>query len=662
MHRLVLVLAMAAHIPAGVLQAQVLSSGFERDVNRYRWTSRAHVAAHARGWDFAIANRFVSDAYVQYDRRLRFRDENILRLSARRPLGSSLAAQVRGHLDWFGLSRAFAQGLYGGLEVRLSPSATVEPFAGIALDRRPGVPLPSGSTPQRLDAGPALGARLAAERSEPGGYQLHVSGDALWQQMSPRKGRAIRLAAGARRRFGGASLEVAAQAASRRRDSYQAVSFLNRAVDRGETVEATVSDTLNASLDVTAPLHGALQLLFQVYLRANRRQIRTHRAPEDALFFDTDFDRRALDFTLGLVYDRPSLAAQVRVVSSAASEERRLVNSAALPPSEVAQKSSLLLQADYDEGILALVGSMRAALLAGLSVRLSGSSRIVRHDTDVTNPDDRDEVYHQGELGVRWQVNRYMAADLQLFGSWFHAVYLKAARSAENNVQRSLRLRPGIRWTPSSRTRLSLTSEVRATYTTADFVIPGRRPTDQSAREMRVEADVDQELWRDAQLRIEGSFADLRLGRLLWDAFAEIPFDTLRTYNAWVRLATGRRLRVELGWRLYLRSDYDRAASVRYDRVGPDGQVLVDAQGRPLTGVIARPARRWIRQMGPTAAFHWDRPPSSLRLEAWANVQRVYHRLYGDLPELSAASIHAAARKGTRRLIPMLTLAVVWNL
>ena len=44
-----------------------------------------------------------------------------------------------------------------------------------------------------------------------------------------------------------------------------------------------------------------------------------------------------------------------------------------------------------------------------------------------------------------------------------------------------LRLRPSIEWTPSRLTRVRLTSEVRATYTTEDFMLPGRRSSDQSA-------------------------------------------------------------------------------------------------------------------------------------------------------------------------------------
>ena len=656
-----LALVLLASFAVSASTAQVLRTGFERDVNRYRWTAVAAVEATAGRWDMALDNRFVSDAYEQYDRRLRFRDENILRLRAGRLLTPRLSLHMRGHMDWYGLSRAFSQELYGSLRASVLPAVFLEPVVGVAADRRPGALQPDGTLPERLDVGPAFGFLLGARRQKEGGYQLSVDGTAHWQQISPRRQRAVRLGGEARRQFGQTQIGAQLQVTSRRRDTYQSASFLNRGTARSETIEATVSDTLNAGLSITAPLYGGLGFMAQADLRANRRQIRTYSAPEDALFFDTDFDRRALDAVFGVIYDTRSVSAQLLMETSVASEQRRLTNSPSLPPAEAAQKTNLLRQADYDEGILGVRGLVRARLWPRLAVTFSGSSRIVRHDTPQANPDDRDEVYHQGELGVLWRVSDYVEADIRVFGSWYHAVYLKAQRSAENNVQRSLRLRPGIRWTPGQRTTVRLASEVRATYTVDDFVLEGRRPKDQSAREMRMEAELDQTLWQDALLRVSGSYADLRLGRLLWDSFAEIPFDTLRTYNAWVHVEMGGRLRADIGWRIYLRSDYDRAVTVRYPRVGPDGQVVYDDEGRALTAAISRPGRRWIRQMGPTAALYWERRPSSLRLDVWANMQRVYHRLYGDLPELSASRIREAARTGTRRLIPMITLTVVWN-
>ena len=166
----------------------------------------------------------------------------------------------------------------------------------------------------------------------------------------------------------------------------------------------------------------------------------------------------------------------------------------------------------------------------------------------------------------------------------------------------------------------------------------------------------------DVHMRFTGRFADLRLGRLLWNEFAEIPFDTLRTYSGWVRLQTGRRVMATIGWRLFVRSDYDRALRVVYPLVNDEGAPLRDGEGRVRNTTITRPGRRWIGQQGPTAALTWTLGASRLILDAWVNMQRVQQRLYGTLPEASEDRIRDAAWRGRRKLIPTIALTAIWKL
>ena len=257
-------------------------------------------------------------------------------------------------------------------------------------------------------------------------------------------------------------------------------------------------------------------------------------------------------------------------------------------------------------------------------------------------------------LAISHRRSRYLRVELRLFGSYHHTVFLNAERSAENSVQRTLRLRPSMEWTPAPMTSIRLASEVRAAYTTDDFVLPGRRSSDQSAREIRLESDMEHRIFADTDLKMTASFSDLRLGRLRWESFTEIPFDTLRTYSAWFRVQTGRRLRGELGWRTFLRSDYDRAITVQY-------QLSSDETVTTL-GTITRPGKRWVIQAGPSGAVYWIRGQTVLRLDAWANWQRLRYNLYGQLPATSEQVIRRAARKGIQRLIPLMSLSVVWKL
>ncbi len=204
---------------------------------------------------------------------------------------------------------------------------------------------------------------------------------------------------------------------------------------------------------------------------------------------------------------------------------------------------------------------------------------------------------------------------------------------------------------------------MRATYTVDDFLLAGRRPKDQSARELRYDLNLEQDFGEGLIVRASGSVSDLHLGRLLWSQFAEIPFDTLRTYSAWVRLQAGRRIITDIGMRVFIRRDFDRATSVRYPRLDEMGSPILDEAGARTFSTISRPGRTSIEQIGPTCSITWplmDR--SRMRLEGWLNVQRVRHRLFGELPEGLESTIRHAARSGDLRIIPNVALTVLWNL
>jgi hypothetical protein len=190
-------------------------------------------------------------------------------------------------------------------------------------------------------------------------------------------------------------------------------------------------------------------------------------------------------------------------------------------------------------------------------------------------------------------------------------------------------------------------SQVRATYTIDDFVLAGRRPTDQSARELRYDLDAEHAVGDATILKFTGRASELRLGRFLNDSFSEIPFDSLRTTSMWARLEIGGAVQAQLGYRTLIRSDYDRALRVDYQS---------DANS------IIRPGRRKISQAGPTGSLMWRMPGGSfLRFEGWAMVQKITYKLYGELPEEDADAIRAAASDGRKTLIPNLTVTMRWN-
>ncbi len=640
-----------------------IQSGFERDVNRYHWLFSGDIAERFGKWNVQASNRFTSDAFILFNDRLSIRDENALRWQVARPLGRVLEGRVFGSSDWFSQGRVLDQTVQSALRYAASPALWIEPSAGFAWNQRPGAPIADDVDPVRLDAGPAYGIQMLFAPAATADTRVRLAAEGDWQVINPRRAGRFRLNGVAQRSFGGTRLSAEAALTSLRRDSYQAVSFLNRGdqADRfSETVEATFSDTARAAVRLESPLPGNFSLTGSVDAAAVSRRVRTFRAPEETLFFDTDFGRQALGLDVGLRWANEATEAVLTLRSEGESESRLLANRETLPPVQAAQKSNLLQQADFDQGLLGL-GLMLRRRFGPSTAYFNGFTSIIRHDTPDNNPDDRDERFASGDAGWSLRLSRYLQADLGVLATYYHTVFLKAERSGENNVQRSLRFRPSARWTPSAATNVRLGGEVRATYTVADFAVEQGPPRDQSAREFRLEGDLDQRLGTGLRLLANGGRSDLHLGRLIWSRFAEIPYDTLRTYYGSVRLRAGRRVVAELGYRFYIRSDYDRALTVRFNRYDEGGNPIL-LGGDPLVGSITRSGRKSIVQGGPITTIRYPvGRGSTLHVDGWLNIQHVRYRLYGTLPAESAESIRDSARRGARTVTPNVTLGVLWN-
>lgn len=649
-------LCIAAALLIGIASAPAqpvrhLATRFSRDVNAYQWLALLRVDQPVGAWAFRLDNRFTSDAYLLPGDAISFRDENVLDWRAARPFGERFVGGARGSSGWYRPSRVFRQEVYATLRYRPAEVFWVEPALGAAWDQRPSAATDDGAPPVRMDAGPAYGIGFGFAPGILDGYDLAAQGGGTWQVINPRRGRTLQFDGTARRTFEDVEVTLNLGAASLRRDTYQASSFLNRSIDRrAETVEATTSDTLRSMLQVETPLTERLRFVGRVDLEAQHREVRTLRAPSDALFFDTDFDRRALDLMLALRYAAARLETDLTLERGARSESRSLANRDELPPERTGEPLRSLRQADYDRGFLSVRHRLQAEVLPRLHVATDATVSILRHDTPDINPDDRDEAYANGRIGLRWEANRYLTADLDVYANSYHTVYLRAERSAENNRRRSLRLEPSLAWHPSKRTTMTFATAVRATYTVYDYVLPGRASRDQSARELRYGTTFEHDFGRGVRLVGEAAVSDLRLGRLIWDQFAEIPFDTLRTYSGHLRLQTRpfARITAEAGLRFFIRSDYERSLTVQY------------SAGEPTTAfspAVTRPGRKWIVQLGPTCGIRWPLDNGAvLALDGWVNLQHLVYSLYGDLPP-DAPRISTS----NHTVLPNLSLAVTWD-
>jgi hypothetical protein len=623
-----------------------VSTRFVRDVGRYRYEGRLAHATRAGAWQVHTAARLVSDVFEGSGRRLSFRDEWLAGASLWRAGGTGRALGVRLVATGFPQSKVFthaAQGVY-----RIAhDDFQVETRAGAAFEGRPGASLGTVSAPAlRQDAGPAAGATVALVR-QAGPYSLAVQAVADGALVGPRRSRAARAVVLLALPEGPSRLDGRLAFASVRRDAYGAASFLNRADAPAEAIEATVSDTLEGGLAVDAPLVGAVRWSLGADGGVVARRVRFNRAPIGALVFDTDFRRQRFDGEGALALARGPHEVRIALAGGAAREERTLVNAAALPVAEATQKADLLEQADFDRGHLGLAARVRTGW-GRWSAALDATREVTRLDTPDRNPDDRDEARDAATVVVQLRLRPTLAAGLEVAATDLQTVYLRRARSAESQRRRSLRLRPFLDLA-GVRTRLRLTSEVRATYTRDRFRLTARDPADASAREWRTEADFAHTFAPDLHLDATLTASDLRLGRLAVDRFAEIPTDTIRTLGLRLMLLHGRRTRVGFGVRLFERSDYDRGVTVPYRQDGEEA-------------TITRPGRSRLRQVGPLARVVVPvRGRSFVQLDGWLARQHTWAVLPGTLPAAVAETVRAAASAGTTRMLPQATLGAVWR-
>jgi hypothetical protein len=602
-------------------------------------------------WHVRVLDRFNSEAFVLNERITEFRDENRSEWRLSRSLRPWLDVVTSGEALWFRQNQSTSQEWYGGLRVSPRSNFWLEPQVGYAWDRKPGPLTESGEEFTRLDAGPAASIDMGLARTQAGDFFLSGEASGRWQFISPREGRAFSAHGVALRPGRMGKLQMDARFVNLRRDSYRATSFLNRDVSaNSESIEATRSDTLSTNVHYERQIGRSVSLRTASTFTANNRFIRTLDAPDDAIFFDTNYNRRLAEFRADLEFDDSRTNGRLAIVRTITVERRKLDNQSDLPPSQATQKSAILKQADFDRGVLALRASIVTRLLRRLDVSARGSASILRHDTPDANLDDRGEAFYDAGVGLRYRVSTQLTARIDLFGMLHHTVFLNGARSAENNRRRSLRLRPEMQWTPGHKTDLRFNTEVRAVYTVDDFSIEGRPRNDQSARELKYGGQLEQQLTPTIAFRGDGSYSKLYLGRLLWDRFAEAPFDTLTTTTGWVRLVVGTDMTAEIGMRSFTRSDFERSLSI---------QVPVDQE---RSEVITRPGRQRIWQFGPTAAVSWPMSrQSQLRLDGWIQIQHTRRKLYGQVPPATLDRIREAGSDVSRRMIPNLAVEVVWR-
>lgn len=199
----------------------------------------------------------------------------------------------------------------------------------------------------------------------------------------------------------------------------------------------------------------------------------------DAAYSPTNFNTQIEEFRLDAYVQAEyhsstdAAAALLRLAYSERSETHRAQPSEGMPSNIAvlfAERNREEQTKDNLARRVSLTGGVALPLFSATRLFLSGSAGILRYDTpSELNFEDRDELLIAVTLGLYHTFSRSLEAMVTLDGTMSHLVYLLKERSANNNINRVLRLSPRTIWRPAPWISTSNAFEVLANYTVYDF-------------------------------------------------------------------------------------------------------------------------------------------------------------------------------------------------
>lgn len=247
------------------------------------------------------------------------------------------------------------------------------------------------------------------------------------------------------------------------------------------------------------------------------------------------------------------------------------------------------------------------------TVRAECSGSLMRYDTpSALNYDDRDELSLLASLSYARRLSPVVSVALTLSGQNLHVVFLRAQRSAQNNVNRVIRLSPIVYITGSVVT-MQPQCEVLANYTVYDFEETAGATRSYSFRQMSyrdsMRVQLTPALHIEAQLLLRYS----ERSSLSWTDFAETPQVSNSEYLAKMLIFSS-----GTGWSI--------GAGARAYQFRLSTLVLSADQGGSLGSL-----RFWAPE---TAIRYTTLGGSTLSLSGWYEFQTVNEGSRRELPNL----------------------------
>lgn len=617
-------------------------SYFKRQLDQFSWLYLLDFSHRPRhdAYDIQFNNSFTSRFYLLNEEVQSIQDSNTARLNAR-----------------IMLSRESVYGLaLEASSLRVSNTNLQQDYAmaGPLVRHQKYIPLQFSllggylqeERSQNQDSGPMVGVRAGAPAYEIGNLMFNSEVYVNYADIDPRELHTYRFKTNSRMLADDFRMNADLKLARNIRESYQSDSFFNRG--SSDFIESIKTDTTAVSGTAWFPLSPAVNARLDIgglrYLRRTiNRSLRDENEREEALV-DTRVLRQEIDLRFEAGYESDIMELSGGLDYSLGTRTGQLQNPSELSSEQVLQQNEQLINSNFEQQQFGLFSESRLQLHPDNTSRLNGRISIFNYDTPEINRDDRDELNISLSLSNRHRFQEAFQTRLLISAEGRHTVYLFSERSIQNNWRRSLRLAPGIDWQIVPWLHTYHDFLVRANYTVYDFQSESEQNNDQVSREFKAGSRFEVDLAPHWQLDVALSRSELRIGRLLWDEFREIPTDTLVTYDSRLSISLQKAgLQSSIGLRYFLKLEYLPATTINAENPDLPGETV------SRTG----PGRQQSLQWGPTVDLRLPLyARNELYISGWYQIQRIKRRLYTEYPEQLREAFRAAEDKAQISIFP----------
>ncbi|MFN4986090.1 MAG: hypothetical protein ACK5GI_08110 [Ignavibacteria bacterium] len=505
--------------------------GVDKITNTFVWTGNADVDLSTSVGQFRFVNQYRSSAFRTAS--VATRDDQQSQIAWEVPVAATLRTVLRqGWLlsqDSRSIGLNSLQRINGalGLVYNPMPEATVEALGGLESSSQLGVQA----------TGPIAIMKGTLDNYLVDDWDISSNAIADWQQLDTRRTNTdLDVSARVSRIIDeGTSLKLSAQSTLRGREFFTSVS-----PSLPLNVEQRRENIQQVFADISYGITPELGIGFSGSLLSNSID-RSYDTPMQDLALTSvsrQLSELAIDAEAHVQYRVQNITAYISGAVYQRSEQNGVQDVFGLIPSSLQAVRAQEFQRDNETFRTRLLSRGEYLPTERDTFRLDISGWLLRYDTpSPLNDDDRDELSTIATASWSRKLSSNLSMNLGLSGQYLHLVFLRATRSAFNNVNRVLRLTPSFVLHTSGVT-MQPQFEILANYTAYDYDGLSSAARSFSFRQISYRDSLRVRLTPTFNFESQILFRYFERASLQWGAFAESPETGNLEYLVKLLLAT----------------------------------------------------------------------------------------------------------------------------